>query len=361
MKKILTRKNLTEWMRSLKGYHLIAPVPDGNHWSFVEMSNPETLAEMGRLAFFDSEFTNSVVPVKRFVFPQKETLFEFEETRRDGACDSHVKLFETLPAGKPALILGMRPCDGKALTHYDKIFGGEFEDPYYRTRRDSITTVGLTCNKPPSRNCFCPSVDGSPHSSDGLDVLMTDLEDRFFLESFTGKGDELLKSGAALLIAPGKADEAKKATIDKKSEENVVKVIENMGKLRSKLEKSFDSNVWNELAEKCIQCGICTYLCPTCHCFDMNDQVCCTSPLKGKRVRSWDTCQFPDFTMHSSGHNPRSGKASQLRQRILHKFQYFPELHGKYLCTGCGRCIDRCPVGIDIVEVLETVRDYEEK
>jgi ferredoxin len=108
----------------------------------------------------------------------------------------------------------------------------------------------------------------------------------------------------------------------------------------------------------CLRCGICTYMCPTCHCFDINDEVHSSAPLTGKRIRTWDTCQFPDFTMHSSGHNPRPDKASRLRQRIMHKFQYFVETYKNYQCTGCGRCITKCPVSIDIIDVLEKVRDY---
>jgi sulfhydrogenase subunit beta (sulfur reductase) len=120
----------------------------------------------------------------------------------------------------------------------------------------------------------------------------------------------------------------------------------------------FESPFWDEQSLSCIRCGICTYLCPTCHCFDINDEIASSSPLRGERVRNWDNCQFPDFTMHSSGHNPRPDRASRLRQRILHKFQYFVERYQNYQCTGCGRCVSKCPVRIDIIEVLDKVRDY---
>jgi ferredoxin len=108
----------------------------------------------------------------------------------------------------------------------------------------------------------------------------------------------------------------------------------------------------------CIRCGVCTYLCPSCHCFDINDEIESASPFRGTRVRTWDTCQFPDFTMHSSGHNPRPDKASRLRQRLLHKFRYFVETTGQFMCVGCGRCISHCPVGIDIISVLEKVKSH---
>jgi L-lactate utilization protein LutB len=123
----------------------------------------------------------------------------------------------------------------------------------------------------------------------------------------------------------------------------------------------FDSSFWEEESLSCIRCGICTYLCPTCHCFDINDEVTSSFPLKGKRIRTWDNCQFPDFTMHSSGHNPRPDKASRLRQRIYHKYHHFIEIYEKYQCTGCGRCVSKCPVGIDIIEVLNKVKNHDSK
>ena len=117
------------------------------------------------------------------------------------------------------------------------------------------------------------------------------------------------------------------------------------------------SPLWDKLAQACIGCGACTYLCPSCHCFDINDEVTGKSPLTGARVRTWDNCQFPDFTMHSSGHNPREDTGARLRQRICHKLLYFVENHKMQQCTGCGRCITHCPVGIDIVKIANVMEE----
>jgi len=252
----------------------------------------------------------------------------------------------------------VRPCDAKAVTLTDKVFGGDFKDPYYWKRRNSTTLVGLTCNKPPSPNCFCLSVDGSPHSKEGLDILMTDLGDKYYAESLTKKGDKLLNLAKALFKTPTAKDKKDLEKIQAESRKKIKRQIKATEKIPAKLKDMFDSPFWDDEALSCLRCGICTYLCPTCHCFDMNDEVTSSSPIKGERVRTWDNCQFPDFTMHSSGHNPRPDKASRLRQRILHKFQYFVELYKNYQCTGCGRCISKCPVGIDIIEVLEKARDH---
>ena len=115
------------------------------------------------------------------------------------------------------------------------------------------------------------------------------------------------------------------------SEKKIKRQVKNINKIPPKIKGMFDSMLWDEESMSCIRCGICTYLCPTCHCFDIADELISSSPIKGKRIRTWDTCQFPDFTMHSSGHNPRPDKASRLRQRIMHKFQYFVEIHKKLL------------------------------
>jgi ferredoxin len=187
---------------------------------------------------------------------------------------------------------------------------------------------------------------------------LTDLGDRYFVKSLTNKGNNLINLGKGLFVAP-KANEKKEiAKIHADAEKKLKRQVNDVEKIPPKLKEMFESPFWDEESMSCLRCGICTYLCPTCHCFDISDEVTSVAPFKGYRIRTWDNCQFPDFTMHSSGHNPRPDKASRLRQRIMHKYQYFVECYDHYQCTGCGRCVSKCPVGIDIIEVLNKVRDY---
>jgi ferredoxin len=265
---------------------------------------------------------------------------------------------ETLPDPAPFIVLGVRPCDAKALTQYDMVFGGDTKDPYYWARRDKGVLVGLGCATPPSPNCFCPTVGGSPHSTDGLDILLTDLGTGYYVESLTKKGEKLLEPAKTLFKAPTAQDKQAKEKVAQEAEKKIRRRVKNLAEVPPKLKGMFESELWDQEAMSCLRCGICTYLCPTCHCFDISDEVKNAGSVQGERVRTWDTCQFPDFTMHSSGHNPRPHKASRLRQRIFHKFQYFVENYQTYQCTGCGRCISLCPVGIDIIEVLNKVRDH---
>ncbi len=344
MDKVLHKKALPKWLKELESYEIYAPQENDDLWSFELVKSFE---------FLDSNYSNCIQSPKKIIFPQTETLLKFERLE-----NGKLEVEEQLPEDRKKVIFGVRPCDAKALTLMDKVFTGDFEDLYYTKRRNQTTLVGLGCNTPPSPQCFCVSVGGSPHSNEGLDILMTDLEDKYYLQSFTAKGNELLILGKNIFEEPNPDEKSMLKRIHQEAKNKFKTKLREIEKIPDKLKGMFDSSFWDEEAMSCIRCGICTYLCPTCHCFDINDEVYSTSSLRGKRIRTWDTCQFPDFTMHSSGHNPRPDKASRLRQRIFHKFQYFVEKFNAYQCTGCGRCISKCPVGIDITEILEKVKNY---
>jgi len=184
------------------------------------------------------------------------------------------------------------------------------------------------------------------------------LGDKYYIETFTARGEKLVNDGKKRFAEPTEADKKAAAKIHNEAAAKVRRRIRDISAVVEKLKGMFDSPFWDGESLACIRCGICTYLCPACHCFDINDEVLVPAPPAGERVRTWDNCQFPDFTMHSSGHNPRPNRASRLRQRVLHKFRYFVENFGDYQCTGCGRCINYCPVGIDIINVLDKAVDY---
>lgn len=345
MEKILQKKSFSGWVKKLSSYEVFAPVARDDIWTYEPV---------GTLKEISPDYPNTVQAPKKIIFPQRECLLEFAT---DDSGDPAV--IETLPEKKERVIFGVRPCDARAATLTDIVFGGDINDPYYTIRRNAAVLVGLTCVTPPSPNCFCPTVGGSPHSKEGLDVLMTDLGDRYAVEALTGKGEKLLDKAKSLFKKAGKKDLEELGKVFAESERKVSRSIEGLEKVPGKLKEIFDAPFWDEQAMSCIRCGICTFLCPACHCFDIADELSSSSPPKGRRIRTWDTCQFPDFTMHSSGHNPRPDRASRLRQRLNHKFQYFVEHHGKYQCTGCGRCISLCPVSIDIIDILSEVPGYD--
>jgi sulfhydrogenase subunit beta (sulfur reductase) len=344
MNGILKKELFPRWLEGLSSYRIYAPARRGDQWRYEVADGSYRL---------DRSYTRTAESSKTIVFPQREVLLKFE------AGQGGLDIGEVLPEEKPCIVLGVRPCDARALTLLDRVFQDDFEDPYYRARRSAALLVGLACSTPPSPGCFCLSVGGSPFSSEGLDVLLVDLGDRYLVESFTPGGDSLIRGLKDVFSEPTAEDRQTAERLKVESEKEIKRQVSEVGAIPAKLKDMYDSPFWEEESLRCIRCGICTYLCPTCHCFDINDETSSSVPLRGTRVRTWDTCQFPDFTMHSSGHNPRPDRASRLRQRILHKFLYFVERHNVYQCTGCGRCVTACPVGIDITEVLNKAGGYE--
>ncbi len=340
MEKMLNKADLAAWMGKLDSHRLFSPaLEDEDVWNYMPVDDA---------AKVQLNHPNTVRPPKGFVFPQREVLYEYSQVPGEAPV-----LNETLPDPAPAVVFGVRPCDSRGLVRQDIVFTKEYEDPYYHGRRAKVIYVGQACNAPPSANCFCMSVGGSPSAEDGLDVLMTELDGKYHVKALTPRGADLLAKGGDLFKDAQSSDKAAVEKAHAQAKAHPQRPIKDLGKVAGALKANFDSPAWDEMAKACIGCGICTFLCPTCHCFDISDEVKCSSPCKGERVRTWDTCQFPDFTMHTSGHNPRETLGSRLRQRVCHKFLYFVENHDTQQCTGCGRCVSLCPVGIDIVSVVE--------
>jgi ferredoxin len=346
MDKILAKKSFPLWVKKLGAWSVFLPRKDEDgRWDYVQVEGGDAGLDV----------LQTTLPPKKILFPQREVLLEFAKSREGGQETLEVK--EVLPELKPTAVIGVRPCEAKAAWLLDEVFSGEFRDAYYWRRRDQTTLVGLACTPPPSENCFCTSVEGSPHSTEGLDLLLTDLGDRYYVQSLTAKGEKLIAAAKELFQEPPPAARQQLKAAHAGAEKAIKRELKDARAIAQKLGGMFDSTLWDEESMSCLRCGICTYLCPSCHCFDISDEVESTAPLRGQRVRTWDTCQFPEFTMHSSGHNPRPDKASRLRQRLLHKFQYFTQVYDKFMCVGCGRCITLCPVGIDIIKVLDKVRE----
>ena len=344
MEVILKKDKLGEWAAQLGTQaNVVAPDFADDVWNFVKV-------EAGADVVLDHP--NTVRPAKGYVFPQREVLYRFRQESGKAP-----QITETLPADAPAVVFGVRPCDGRAMVRNDKVFTCGFADPYYQARRDKVAFVGLACSTPPSPNCFCLSVGGAPDAEDGLDVLMTELDGRYHVKALTAKGKEIVAAATALFTEAQAADKSEVETVHATARSYPQRSIAAMEKVAEGLKRNFDSPEWEALGRACIGCGACTYLCPSCHCFDINDEITSQSPLSGARVRTWDNCQFPEFTMHTSGHNPRETTGARLRQRICHKLLYFVENHNIQQCTGCGRCITHCPVGIDIVRIANVMEE----
>jgi ferredoxin len=332
---VIKSEKLPEMIEKIaKDFRVFAPVEENEYSTFIQIEKAEDI---------NLEYLLPRVPTKSIFFKQTETLFKFKPGRK-----GDVKPIE-LPY-EENVIFGIRPCDARSFTMLDPVFQGDFKDPFYNSKRENAIFIGLSCNQP-EINCFCTSFDDSPTSSKNVDILFTDIGENYHVEVVTEKGEKLIGKIKSLFDSASKDDEEAK----KKVEEEATKLITRNMDLEGivlKLDKMFDHELWHNTAFKCIGCGICTYLCPTCHCFDMQDE----STLKeGARIRVWDSCMYPEYTNHASGHNPRPARMNRVRNRVYHKFSYFPKNSDVTACTGCGRCIDYCPVNIDIIDVISKV------
>lgn len=328
MTQVMTNQALREWLAALIPQQTtLAPVRIGNVVRFKPVTSVDEIA-------FD--YSQSVVSPKEWFFPRSETLFAIE---KEG--DS-VSL--TLPdAPGPRVMFGIRPCDAKALTIIDRPFLLEPADALYQQRREKTVLVGLACAKQQLPECFCTSIGSGPQDGANVDVMLTQNGDEYIVEALTVKGKDLLV-GAQLREGGVKPEPPA-----------ISNEVPTSG-LSDRVRNFFNDAYWRRMADRCIGCKICTYLCPTCHCFDVRD---CKVEGRTERVRCWDGCQSALFTRLAGGHNPRGSKAARLRQFYAHKFLYFPERFGVTQCVGCGRCAHFCPVNIDIRETLSDLQRLE--
>ncbi len=285
-------------------------------------------------------------PPKAIIFPQTEVLLTYKKNK-----DGKYEVTSSKPDEREKIVFGVRPCDAIGIAVMDKVLcGGKFTDAYYKARRDKVTIISIACDGPMDSYCFCPSTGGAPAAIEGSDVMMYDVGDSYYLEGFTERGEIVLERLKGELGRPTAEQEKRKEEILKRSESGEGFSRKIPAEAIAKMDASFASPYWDDVARRCLSCGACTYYCPTCHCFDINDEK------GGERVRTWDSCQFATFTMHTSGHNPRVVKGQKLRNRYYHKFKYSKDNIGRYLCVGCGRCIALCPASLDITKAISEVK-----
>ena len=308
-----------------------------------ETGTAQMVIWLGQEADFLDWYRNTVIPSKDSVLPIMEEMFSFNK-------DSDGYSLELPPPGiKKQLIFGIRPCDAKALTILDMTFNDAYRDIYYSSRRQNTVLVGLGCTNPYD-SCFCTALGSSPSDTTGVDLMLTDIGDEFIVEAVTETDKELLNKTGNL----SKATEDDQTRAKQSKEAAYQKVIRNIdtNDIEKRLMASFDNQrYWQKVAAKCLSCGICTLLCPTCYCFDINDEM---SDKRGTRFRSLDSCSFSIYTKMPM-ENPREEKWQRVRNRVCHKYEFYPLLFDTIACTGCGRCIRLCPVNWDITQTLNSL------
>jgi ferredoxin len=334
----LTRRELTEWLDGLlrAGTRVIAPVEeDGLRCFRAVASAAEVCLAPGKTRWSPKEF----------LFPRTETLFSY------AADGGEVRLGHPQADEAEQVFFGVRPCDAAGLTRLDAIFLEGDGESLYAERRARSTVVSLACEEA-EPECFCTAVGGAPGGTEGSDVRVIALAEAWLVEPLTQKGEAVSAALRDLASAPS-ADEWAAARDRLRQVEGHLRRNPVAREWAAVLERNFDLPLWEALGRRCLGCSICTYVCPSCSCFDVQDTG---TAWCGDRCRSWDSCTFALFTRHASGHNPRPTQAARYRQRVLHKFAYFPASHaGQFMCVGCGRCLKLCPVGLSIQDSVERV------
>lgn len=332
MSKKIAKADINQWLdQLLKDYVVYAPTRVANFVAYRQIASPEDVV-------WDCLVTRE--PPKGVFFPQTETLFQYVRAAND------LQLRPLDAVENERILWGVRPCDAQAMLVQDAVFNTpDALDVYYANKREKTAIIGIGCNQPLS-TCFCTSVGGGPFKKDGVDIFLTDLGDVYLAEALTEKGEKLLQ--APWFRPADKADLESAKAIEKTALKRLPAPM-SMEAIKQRLDAMINSPFWDEVQATCLGCGVCTFLCPVCHCFDIVDEG--TSSC-GQRVRNWDTCQYCIYTLEASGHNPRPSGKERTRQRLMHKFDYYLVNQGVIGCVGCGRCVQLCPVNLDIRQIL---------
>jgi ferredoxin len=281
------------------------------------------------------DYIRPVMSIKEAFFPATERLLKIEKNGKS------VKLEEFHLEGEQ-ILFGVRPCDARGLLALDALFiDTEPEDAYYQQRRENTTIIGLACTEM-ADTCFCTSTGGAPNDAAGMDIMVYPVEGGYHIKALSEKGEKIIKTGwrmpGAEFVVPSVVQQSAFTIPDSPT-----------------WPAQFDDTFWAEMSERCLSCRICAYVCPTCRCFDVRDEPVQTGngSTHFERIRCWDSCAGTTYRRIAGGHNPRAAKGERLRNRFMCKFYYYPEQYGPTACTGCGRCVDACPVNIDITEVIQ--------
>ena len=297
---------------------------------------------------------NTSRSAKDLFFPQVENLVGFKVTGKQ------IEVIESRDPGEHFVLFGVRACDCRSFDILDKVFLAEPEDTYYKTRRENGTVVTLACTEP-EETCFCTALGIDPtdpagdvscwvlggqsmrseFQSGGL-VTEDSSEAYLYLRANTEKGKALLES--LPMLEEGERPDLDKTVFDRLP----LKGLDWSAFGGERMMEHFRSPKWASLAESCLGCGTCTFVCPTCQCYDIKDF---NTGSEVKRFRCWDSCMYSDFTLMSAG-QPRPTQLERFRQRFMHKLVYYPSTHeGEFGCVGCGRCLQKCPISMNIVKV----------
>lgn len=305
-----------------KKFELIAPIEKNGLIIF------DKVEEIDKIKL---DYVNTNYPPKDLFLPDEETLFEFRKKGKEFEFKTPIERIRRV-------LFGIRPCDLHALFVLDKIFIEELKDPFYLERRKNTTLIVLNC-KEAGENCFCESL-GTNKVTEGFDLSFTEMDGKYLVEVGSEMGKKLINK----LFKPVR----KKHKIPSVSCKRKIDIK----KIEKEMLKIFWHDRWEDVAERCLSCGACTVVCPTCYCFGVFDEVE-FGGKEGKRKRRWSSCMLLEFSRIAGNFVFRKERKERCKQFIFHKLNYFKQKYGKQLCVGCGRCVEICPTNIDFFKEVE--------
>lgn len=326
---------LPGFLEALKAWgRLYAPVERGRGTYSLDPIDDVSLAR--------PEALRTILPFKKLLMRPRFTMLE-----RHGGGDPEASWDNDLG---PVVFFGAHACDCHALRILDMQYLSTYPDPYYARNRKQLTVIGYGCM--PDDKCFCESL-GTASADAGYDLFLNDIGGRFLVTVATARGDDIVRAHPGM-FQPATRQDVRDYVRRLKEREKAFSLSLDVTDLPYVLELKKDDPVWDELGKKCLCCGSCSMVCPTCACFDVRDEM----SLDGgaSRVRCWDACLYRDYAAVAGGHNFRADRADRVRNRYYHKQEAFVREYGMPSCVGCGRCIENCPTGINVVEVFEHVR-----
>lgn len=334
---IIPKRAFPDWVRRLQQeQRVVGPVAvQGNGsgpYRFQAIDDPAELV---------LDYTTSLLPPKKYLVPQQEVLLSY---RLDGT------ELEAKIDPEPTIVFGIHTCDLHAIKLFDRIFSQGFADQHYHAHRESTTLISVDCLQPCSEDAFCRDM-GTVTASEGFDLHMIDLGEAYAFRIGTSRGEALFKGFHQAFRALEADVERINLRLQQKWERFSYRLDFEVHEMAPLLSASFNSALWEELGGRCLACGMCTQVCPTCYCFDVLDEVDLVLE-RGVRVRRWDSCQINEFAQVAGGHNFREQLAARQRHRFMRKGKYQMDAYGMVGCVGCGRCAQACLVEIKPVEVL---------
>jgi formate hydrogenlyase subunit 6/NADH:ubiquinone oxidoreductase subunit I len=334
--KTLAKKDITRLLGTwTEEYTVLAP---------SKKSSGDCTFEPFREESFTLDYGKPSLSPKSLFLPHSGVTFKVENNE-----------FRQLVSAEKTILFGIRSCDMMGIRQSTSFMTRDHTDIYYQRKRELAITIVMACPGPLNETCFCTTTRSGPVAEKGFDLQVFDMGDVLMFETGSRRGEELLRSDLFIVVDDSYANAWIKKFREKAVSEMppVASVLEAMSRLE---DGAVDEKIWEYFGSKCISCGGCAYVCPTCTCFNVYDQE--SSAGSGLRLRAWDTCLFGGFTREASGHNPRPTQASRLQRRHEHKLLYYNKTDIQEAlcgCVGCGRCSDFCPVKIGTLEVVKAI------